>query len=193
MVSVQSGRRYALVPGTVTPSPEQAQRILERSIERPLDQLPTDQTNERTPEEHAVRNWFSNALSKDHGSQEVRAAPPRLSTNETPGFGGNRLASRDKVRRRSSLRTWKAHQASSGNRRDKKRKHTTSIQDRGRRHSRDISEDVPHMSELDSDDGIKPTYKDVFDSRVHHDSRREVWPAHSRNAVHSLTEQAPAN
>jgi len=46
--------------------------------------------------------------------------------------------------------------------RESKRKHTVFAQDEQRRYSNEIWEDIPHMSEIESDHGFRTTAKDVF-------------------------------
>ena len=194
MQNAPSGRRYALVPGTATPSPELAQRLLERTIDQPLDILSLDQKFEPPAGGNAALVLNSKSASMN---QEAGGGPFSWTCGETPGHqnhqrldsgrkdlgpGGFKLGSHEKIRRRSSLRACKAHRTSLGNRRDKKRKHATSAQDHGRRYSQDVSEDIPHMSEIDSDDGMKPAYKDVFGSRGHRSLVTEVRAAVFRKA-----------
>lgn len=189
MQSAPSGRRYALVPGTATPSPELAQRLLERTIDKPLEFSLFDQKLESPAGENAALAFNRKAPATDHevggGSFSWTCAETQRHQNHRTWNSGSKdlgeraleLSDHERPGRRNSLRACKAHRASPDDLRDKKRKHATSVQEHGRRSSRDLSEDTPHMSEMDSDDGMKPAYRDVFEGRRHRSSIREVRAA----------------
>ena len=179
MQSTPSGRRYALVPGTATPSPELAQRLLERTIDRLLGFSPPDRKVEAQARKNEAHPFSSNHSSMDQNAGEgpfswTDGESSRHQNHHTWHSGnkdrGERafeLHSQEKARRRSSLRGYKAQRASLSARRDKKRKHATTGQEQGRRYSRDVWEAIPHMSEIDSDDRMALAYKDVFEGRGH--------------------------
>lgn len=209
MQSAPTGRRHALVPGTATPSPHQAQRLLERTIDQPLDFPALDRDSEASAGEGATLVSHIKSQSKDKQIGEPSFAwtcgemPPHQN-DQVRDSGSNVLGERplersihEKARRRSSLRAFKAHRPPLGSRRpDKKRKHPASVQEHGRRCSSDVSEDIPHMSEIDSDYRMKPAYKDVFDGRGHPSLMRGVSAAvpHDENTADSaLTQPTKTN
>ncbi|KAA6411445.1 MAG: hypothetical protein FRX48_04725 [Lasallia pustulata] len=185
MQSTPSGRRYAIVPGTATPPPELAQRLLSRTIGQPRDFAPLSRTLEgpagenaalalnpksRSTDQESGAGSFSWTCSETTLHQDLRAWD---SGSTELGKKGFELSSHEEKRRISSSGACKAHGALRGDRRDKKRKHAAPVQEQGRRFLGDVSEDTPHMSEIDSDDGIKPAYGDVFDGRRHRGSMRD--------------------
>ena len=194
MQSAPSGRRYAIVPGTATPPPELAQRLLSRTIGQPRDFAPLGRTlegpagdnaalalNPKSPstDQEPGAGSFSWTCSETTLHQNLRAWDSRSTDLGEKGF---ELSSHEEKRRLSSSGACKAHGASLRDRRDNKRKHAAPVQEQGRRFSGDVSEDIPHMSEIDSDDGIKPAYRDVFDGRRHRGSMRDVRVAVFDNA-----------
>ncbi|KAI4132350.1 MAG: hypothetical protein LQ347_002617 [Umbilicaria vellea] len=180
MQSAPTGRRHALIPGSATPSPDQAQRLLERTIDHPLGLPPLGRDPEAPTGEGTAHAFNSETPSMDYEIGEPsfpwtcdetlrqQNGQTWVSGNKNPGERALERSIHEKTRRRSSLRAFKAQRGSLGSRRpDKKRKHPASVQEHGRRGSCDVSEDIPHMSEIDPDNSMTPAYKDVFERREH--------------------------
>lgn len=190
MQSAPTGRRHALIPGSTTPSPHQAQRLLERTMDQPLDLPPFDRDSEARAGEGTAHVFSSETPSMDSKAGEPsfswtcgettlhQNGQPWDSRSKDPGERALERSMHEKARRRSSLRTFKAQRGSLGSRRpDKKRKHPASVQEHGGRCSSDVSEDIPHMSEIDPHDRMTPAYKDVFEGRGHPSLMRGVSAA----------------
>ena len=72
--------------------------------------------------------------------------------------------------------------------RESKRKHAAYAQDEQRRYSNEIWEDIPHMSEIESDHGFRPAAKDVFGPRGQKSLFAEVCQSSTKRIRDGLVE-----
>lgn len=175
---MQFERRAALVPGSKLPSPEEAQLILhQREFSEPPTPLRVDtgqvQANS-PPSKSNHKNGLALHIPQARHHQQVEHFLPlaeklhlRLSTTE--------LATShppQEPRPRSTFRLPSRgpqprpdHKASAQVRLDHKRKHAYYSQDEQRQYRPLLSEDILHMSEVASEDGIKASGRDIFGER----------------------------
>lgn len=162
-------RRCAIVPGSDFFSPEEAQLILRhRKSLRSLavscsDRGPSQATRRPAKPSHkddqTGPTWRPRSVEKSENRHQslgyVHHCPggsylaPTLSTNSPLLPSAFHLPSRGQLDHSHS-------EDPSRIRSDNKRKHATEWQDSPRRHPAEVLEDTPHVSELDSDDGITP-------------------------------------
>ena len=174
MASIQSGRRPALIPGSASLSPEEARAVLQGRVG--LSSIPPPDlrsTEPRLKDEHRLEAFHScngSLPSPSHrhhkDSNESQHSGPMTSLSRKHERVKT-LASRDQIWKTS---VWERnpHKNPFQLRLDNKRKRMTYSENDRRRYSVEVSEDIPHMSEVTSDDGIRSVTKDLFGERGLH-------------------------
>lgn len=159
-------RRCAIVPGSDFLSPEEAQLILRHResscslavscLDRGPSQVTRRLAKASRKDNQAGSTWRPRALENpETWHQNVQDCPDephlasRISTNDAEPPRSFRVSS---IGQQDPSDSQGFSRIQSNN----KRKHAMGWQDSPRRHPAEVLEDTPHVSELNSDDGINP-------------------------------------
>ena len=174
MAKVHYGRRPALIPGSNSLSPEEAQDVLQRrSSHETVSSLDTNSQglfqylSERQLLKHQGRT------SPPYPDLEVASTQRHAKdTEESQPYGPMirlshknekvETAARKDHLGRVSIWERSAYRDPAKIQLDNKRKHAAYSDDEQRKYSVEVSENIPHMSEVDSEDGIRSTRGDFF-------------------------------
>ena len=174
MATLHKGRRPALIPSMESLSPEEVRDVLCNRIGRPLVPPPDSGlaisaaqgqiVDHQTWRLHKVREPPFEGIFKLDSAQSLRR----------PDTEGDRPASSSTLPRGNVDRPVRWIQAEENARgkdsdpetvrscRGPKRKHAVYARDEQRRYSNEMWEDIPHMSEIESDHSFPTFAKDVF-------------------------------
>ncbi len=177
MASLHNGRRAALIPSIDSLSPAELQDILRNRIGRPVIPPPNSclalfSSEGRTGPDKTSK--LHRAKQPESEGIIVHSGPGALQQDDsTRTFPGSRSSFIEPLsvysRRLQPGKEGKGGQLPRQEMfslyQDHKRKHAVYARDEQRRYSEEILEDIPHMSEIDSDDGFRIPHKDVFGSK----------------------------
>ncbi len=198
MATLHNGRRPALIPSIESLSPEEVRDVLCNRIGRPLVPPPDSCLAVSAPQgqidaqpTRRLQNFREppfEGISKLDSAQR----PPR------PGSERERTASSPSLHRGEIDRPVRWIQAEENARgkdsdpktvrssRVSKRKHAVYARDEQRRYSNEWWEDIPHMSEIESDHDFPTSAKDIFGLKGQRSLFADVCSPHHRNVPREL-------